>query len=536
MKNPVYVFGHKNPDTDSIVSSIAYAEYKKKQNINAVACRLGSINNETEYLLEKFGFEDPTRIYSARSLLKEIELDKISLVSKDITMKNALEKILKTKTKVLMVGDKAKHLIGLVSLDDLTYMWTKTDNELENIIEKIKIENILDVLDGELVLKGNRPLSGKMHMFPSLKSNVEDDSIVISRNEDEKIQYCLDIGASLIIVVTSSPISKPVLKMAKEADATIITTSLSPLSVTRLIYQCPTIEWVMAKKEKIVYFDDDETVQDATKKILKTRHRSYPVLDDEGRIIGALSRFHLFNYQKKQLILVDHNEQKQSIDNIDDGEVIEIVDHHRFGGFESENPLNIITKPYGSTASIVSELFIENKVALNKKLAGLLLGAIISDTMNFNSPTTTSIDISIAKKLEKISGIKANDLAKEMFEHSDSILSKKFVDIVYDDFKEFNIDGIKVGLAQTSCKSKKEFDKIKNDLQAYLNDSCKTGGYGLLTIMLTNLNGKGSYILSAGEKRYIIDSIFDIKDDFVKGLLSRKKQLLPEVIKAIGEK
>ena len=538
MKNPVYVFGHKNPDTDSIVSAIAYAEYKKAKGINAVACRLGSINNETEFLLEKFGFEDPKRILSARSMLKEIDMDKVSLVSKDITMKDALVKTLKTKNKVLMVGDRNKHLIGLVSLDDLTYMWTKSDKQLEEIIKNIKIENILDTLEGKLVLEGNRGLSGKLHMFPSLKSNVEDDSIVISRNEDEKIQYCLDIGASLIIVVTSSPISNAVLNMARQADATIITTQLSPVSVTRLIYQTPTIEYVMAKKEKVVYFDDEETVQDATKRIMQSRHRSYPVLDENGKVIGGLSRYHLINYQKKKLILVDHNEYKQSIDNINDGDVLEIIDHHRFGGFSSDNPINIITKSYGSTATIIAELFFEEKIKLNKKLAGLMLGAIISDTMNFNSPTTTCTDKAIASKLEKVSGIKAKELSKQMFEHSDSILSKKFIDIVYDDFKEFDIEGNKVGLSQATCKSKKEFDEIKNDLQAYLEDACKSGGYELMMIMLTNPSSVGSYLLAAGNKKYILSNMFnnEVNNNYMKGLLSRKKQLLPEVIRVLGEK
>lgn len=536
MNNPIYVFGHKNPDTDSIVSSIAYAEYKKQLGQNAIACRLGSINNETEYLLDKYGFEDPRRIYTARSSLNEIELDKVSLVSKDITMKDALDKILKTKTKVLMVGDKQKHLMGICSLDDLTYMWTKSDEELESIIKRIRLEDILKTLQASIVIKGNKTLSGKMHIFPSLKSVVKEDSIVVSRNEEDKLLYCLELGASLIVVVTSSPIPKSVLNKAKQNNATIIKTTLSPLSVTRLIHLSPTIENVMASKEKVVYFEDHETVQDATKKILKTRHRSYPVLDEDGKVIGSLSRFHLFNYQKKKLILVDHNENKQSIDNINDGNIIEIVDHHRIGGFESDSPLNIITKPYGSTATIVTELYFENNIKINKKLAGLLLGAIISDTMNFNSPTTTDIDIKIAEKLEKLAGIKSSKLAQEMIEHAGSLLSKKFIDIVYDDFKEFNIDDVKIGLAQTSCKSKKEFDEIKNDLQNYLDDCCKTGGYELLVIMLTNLNGKGSYLLSAGNRANVIKDAFNIKDNFVKGLLSRKKQLLPQVIKIIGEK
>lgn len=538
MKKPVYIIGHKNPDTDTIVSAIAYAEFKKLHKIEAIPARLGSTNNETEFLLEKFGFEDPLRIYSARSLLNEIEMDKASIVERNVTMKEALEKVLKIKNKVLFVADKKKHLEGLLSLDDLTYMWTKTDAQLEQIIKTIKTENVIKTLEGKLVLKGNRALSGKMHIFPSLKSKVANDSIVLLRNEDDKIEYCLNLGASLIIVVTSVPISKKVLKMAKEKDATIVTTSLSPLSVTRLIYQTPTIENVMSKKEKIVYFNDDDTVQDASKKILMSRHRSYPVVNESGIIIGALSRFHLFNYQKKQLILVDHNEHKQTIDDIDDGEVLEIVDHHRLGGFESDNPITIITRPVGSTTTIVAQLFFENNFKINKKLAGLMLGAIISDTINFKSPTTTQTDIIVAKQLEKLSGVKSSELSKQMVEHSDSLLSKRLIEIVYDDFKEFTIEGNKVGLSQASCKSKDEFEKIKKDLQAYLEDSCKSGSYDLMIIMLTNPNGSGSYILSAGNRKNIVKGMFNNnkKDDYIKGLLSRKKQLLPAVIKAIGEK
>ena len=536
MINPIYVFGHKNPDTDSIVSAIAYAEYLNLRGNYALASRLGSINSETEFLLEKFGYEDPIRIYSARSSLNEIELDKVSLVSKNITMKEALEKTLKTKNKALIVGDKKKHLEGLVSLDDLTYMWTKTDKELEQIIKNINIDNVVNILKGKLELQGNRELSGKMHMFPSIKSRVAKDSIVLSRNEDEKIKYCLDLGASLIIVVTSSPISKDVMNMAKKLDATIVTTDLSPLSVTRLIYQTPAIEFVMAKKENVVFFETSDTVQEATKKIMNSRHRSYPVLDHDGKVIGGLSRYHLLNYEKKKMVLVDHNEYKQSIDNIEDGEVVEIIDHHRFGGFECENPINIITKPYGSTATIISALFFANNVALTKNLAGLLLGAIISDTMNFNSPTTTSVDRDVAKKLEKISGIKSNELSKEMIEHSESIVSKRFIEIVYDDFKEYKINDVKVGLSQAPCRTKEEFETINKELQNYLEDSCKSGSYDLMMIMLTNPNGSGSYVLSAGSRKKVLNEMFELNNNFVKGLLSRKKQLLPKLIETLGEK
>ncbi len=536
-KNPIYVTGHKNPDTDAIVSAIAYAEFKKAQGFNTVAARIGSVSSETEYLLEKFGFEDPERIYTAKSTLKEIEMDKAALAYKDMTMKEALDKVIKLKNRGLIVVDKKKNLEGIVTLDDLTYMWTKSDAELAKIIKTIDIDDIVRTLDGKLVLRGTHQLSGKMHMFPSLKSNVEDDSIVLLRNEDDKLQYCLELGATMLVICTSSPISDAVMEMAKAAEATIITTELTPLFITRLIYQTPRIGNIMISKDKIEYFSINDTVDEASKKIAKSRHRSYPVLDNDGKVVGAISRYHLFNYQKKQLILVDHNEKKQSVDDIDEGIVLEIVDHHRFGGFYSDNPISITTMPVGATATIIANKFWDSNLKMTKKLAGLLLGAIVSDTMNFRSPTTTDLDIETAKKLEKYSGAKAEDLSKDLIEHSESLLNKRFIEIVYNDFKEFNIDGNKVGLTQAVCKSKEEFDALKVNLTKYLEDSCKTGGYDLMAAMLTNPNGSGSYVLSAGARKRAVGEAFTIdKDGFVEGLVSRKKQLLPGIINALTNK
>ncbi|MBQ6216065.1 MAG: putative manganese-dependent inorganic diphosphatase [Erysipelotrichaceae bacterium] len=536
-KNPVYVVGHKNPDTDAIVSAIAYAEYKKRKGVDAVAGRIGSVSSETEYLLERFGYEDPRRLYTAKSTLREIDMDKASTAYKEMTMKEALDKVLKLKNRGLVVVNKRKHLEGIVTLDDLTYMWTKSDEQLADIISSIEVDDIVKILEGTLVLKGTHKLSGKMHMFPSLKSNVEDDSIVLLRNEDDKLLYCLELGATMLVVCTSSPISRQVLSMARDAEATIVTTELTPLSITRLIYQTPSIEHIMIKKEKIDYFNINDTIDEASKKIAKSRHRSYPVLDNEGKVVGAISRYHLFNYQHKQLILVDHNEKKQAIDDIDEGVVLEIVDHHRFGGFESENPINITTMPVGATATIVTNKFLNDGMEIEPNLAGILLGAIVSDTMNFKSPTTTSLDIETAGKLEAICGVSAGELSKGLIDHSESLLSKRHIEIVYNDFKEFNIDGNKVGLSQAVCKSAEEYNALKSDLARYMEDACKSGGYDLMAIMLTNPNGSGSYVLSAGARKRVVNAAFNINaEGFVNNLVSRKKQLLPGLIKAMSTK
>ncbi|MBQ5552567.1 MAG: DHH family phosphoesterase, partial [Erysipelotrichaceae bacterium] len=339
------------------------------------------------------------------------------------------------------------------------------------------------------------------------------------------------------VVCTSSPISRQVLSLARDAEATIVTTELTPLYITRLIYQTPAIEYIMIPKEKIDFFNINDTVDEASKKIAKSRHRSYPVLDNEGKVVGAISRYHLFNYEHKEFILVDHNEKKQAIDDIDEGIVTEIVDHHRFGGFESDNPISITTMAVGATATIISNKFFSQNVPLEPKLAGILLGAIVSDTMNFRSPTTTPLDIETAKKLEAICGVTGEELSKGMIDHSESLLNKRHIEIVYNDFKEFTIDDNKVGLSQAVCKSKEEYDALKVDLSRYMEDACKSGGYDLMAIMLTNPNGSGSYVLSAGSRKNVVKDAFVIKKDgFVEGLVSRKKQLLPGLIAALGVK
>ncbi|MDO4198504.1 MAG: putative manganese-dependent inorganic diphosphatase [Erysipelotrichaceae bacterium] len=537
MNRPIYVIGHKNPDTDSIVSAIAYAEYKRQQGYDTIAARCGSVSSETEYLLDRFGFEYPEKIYSAKCLLKEIDKDKPSTCLKNLTMKKALDKTVKLKNRGLVVTDKKKHLEGIVTLGDLTNMWSMTDSELESLIRTIKIDNVVDIVEGTIVTRGEEKFSGKMHMFPSLKSNVDEDSIVLLRNENDKMQYCLDLGAKLLIITTSSPISKKIIKMAEAGDATIIVTELSPLYVSRLIYQTPTVEQVMIGKEKIDYFHDSDTVDDVTKIIAKSRRRSYPVVNSDEEVVGSVSRYHLFNYEKKKFIMVDHNEAKQMVDDIGEGEILEIIDHHRMGGFKTDNPINIITQTVGATATIIAKLYLENKMKLSKKMAGLLLGAMVSDTMNFKSPTTTDLDIEIAKKLEKLSGVVADELSEGMINAADSLLDKRSIQIVYDDFKEFSIEGNKVGIGQNICKSKEEFDKIKDELRNYMEDTAKTGGYDVMLLMLTRPNGTGSYVVSAGERRNILHDMFvgKIKDDFVEGLVSRKKQLLPSVIAELSK-
>ena len=292
----------------------------------------------------------------------------------------------------------------------------------------------------------------------------------------------------------------------------------------------------MKPADELVCIRDSLTTDEATSLIINSRYRSYPIIDGHGLLIGALSRYHLLSYKKKKLILVDHNEKKQSIDDIEYGEVIEIVDHHRFGGFQSDNPINITTMIVGATCSIIASKFIEDNLKLSEDMAGLLLGGIVADTMNFKSPTTTKFDVETAKKLQKICNVKPSELNKGLIQAAASLTTKKAIDIVSDDFKEFDVHGLKVGLSQAVCKSYEEYKSVKNAIMQHLEESCTNSGYDLMAIMLTDPFGSGSYLLYAGKRSDLIEKAFAKMDDnsFVNHLVSRKKQLLPGIAGALN--
>ena len=534
---PIYITGHKNPDTDSIVSSIAYAQYIKNKGKHAIASRIGPVSSDTEYLLNRFGFEDPLHIYTAKSTIREIDFDEAILIKKSMTIKEATDKLMKTDSKTLFVADEERNMLGIVTLNSVSKIWLGDERKLSKIIKTAKLNNIAKVLKAKVVVKPHTfELNGDIDLSPIQNADLEPGTIAITSNPS-KIENAIKEQAGLIIVLDNIKLSNKTINEAKKQDVAIITSPLSAFNIAKLIYSTATVESIMEKAEKVTGLKDSMTTDEATNVIAKTRYRAYPIIDGHGKIIGSLSRYHLLNYEKKKLVLVDHNEKKQSIDDIEYGEVIEIVDHHRFGGFETTNPINITTQIVGATSTIIANKFIEEKIPMDKNLAGLLLGGIVADTMNFKSPTTTNVDIKVSKKLEEISGVDANELHDSLVKSSESIVNKKAIDICYDDFKEYDIRGNKVGLAQATCRSFDELKAIRTPLSQYLEEIIKTNGYDLFVVMLTDPNGSGSYLVYAGEKQNILEKAYPkmLANHFVNHLISRKKQLLPALIKEFEE-
>ena len=356
-----YVIGHKNPDCDCIVSAIAYANLKQQLGVSALPYALGKANQETQFLLKKYGFKHPPVLLSAKCTLAEIEKDEAILVAPGITMRKALDAVSSQKNKGVFVVDNNERLLGIVSISDLTRLWTEDEDTLRSYMKRTKLYNIIDVLEAKVYHKEDTfKTSGLIHIMPSMSDSVDEykNSIVILRNNPDVQRFAIDNGASLIIISGEDWVDSVTLEKAKEKHVSIIHTAHTVLECSRLIYESISIDEVTT--HDVISFHDTETVEEVSNRLAKTRFRTYPVLNDNNQVIAAISRYHLFHYDKKKFILVDHNEEAQTVNDIEFGEIVEIVDHHRMGGLETMNPINII-KTYHSDRCI---FIITNHISL----------------------------------------------------------------------------------------------------------------------------------------------------------------------------
>ena len=534
MKKEIYVIGHKNPDCDSIVSAIAYAHLKQQQGINAIPKAQGIPPAETQYLLKKYNFETPSLLLKGSCTLAEIDKDDALTVPKDIPIHDALKLILTRKNKGLFVTDCNEQLMGVLSMSDLSRIWLKPAADLEKLISTITLDQILHVLKGHYFYRPSKfKTNGHIFVQPSLSDEAKmlENAVVIVRNTPDNQRIAIEAKASLLIICGEDWLDDVTLSLAKEYQTAILHCDLTVLEVSRLIYQVPSIEHIY--QTHVLSFQEDEEVEAVSKKMAKTRYRSYPVLSAKGKVVAAISRYHLFNYAHKELILVDHNEKTQAVDDFDKAKIIEIVDHHRIAGFMSTEPIRITCRIIGSTATIIYYFYKDAHVEISKDIAGILLGGVINDTMCLKSPTTTQEDHVAVKELEKIAGIKAIELYQEMMNATSDLSSKDNISIMYDDFKEFRFGNQKVGIGQQPCRTIEEFEKVKERFKPYVEDIQAKQHFDLILFLFTDPLGIGSYLMAVGNKKDEVLKAFSLQDEksFAKGIISRKKQVVPTLSK-----
>ncbi|MBE6050573.1 MAG: putative manganese-dependent inorganic diphosphatase [Clostridium sp.] len=544
MKNVIYVTGHKNPDSDSICAAYAYAELKNKtSDIPVIPVRLGNINRETQYILDRFEAKAPEFLETVKLKVEDLEIDKIAAISPDISLKMAWNIMRDKNVKSLPVADKNEHLVGVLSISNLTSSYMDIwDNEILSK-SNTSIENILDTLSAKEIYinEGVQKFPGKIAvaaMQPeSLSTIIKEGDIAIVGDRPDVQEALIDLKVSLMVIAGSYELSSELVEKAKANGVNVISTPHDSFTTSRLIIQSIPVSYVMAK-ENLVSFSEDELVDDIRPTMIETRFRSYPVTDTNGKVLGTISRYHLISDFKKKVIQVDHNERGQSVDGLDEAEILEIIDHHRVADIQTNNPIYFRNEPLGSSSSIVAKCFFERDLVPSKQAAGLLCGAIISDTLLFRSPTCTEQDITICKKLAEIAGISdIDEFAKEMFKAGTSLQGKTVEEIFNQDFKPFKIGSMKIGVAQVNTMDIDGFMPLKEDMLSYMSKKANDESFDEMILLLTDILTEGSQVLVAGNVPEVVEKTFNVTLEdstaFLPGVLSRKKQVIPPLTNVI---
>ncbi|MCL3785527.1 putative manganese-dependent inorganic diphosphatase [Roseburia hominis] len=544
----VWVVGHKNPDTDSICAAISYAYLKNQSGDKKtyVAKRAGAVNEETRYVLERFGVEEPPLVTYAGAQIKDINIRKTAGVSNQISLKRAWELMKKLEVVTLPVTNQFGKLEGVIVTKDIA---TSYMDVLDNCVlskARTQYKTIAETIDGE-VYAGNEHahfVRGKVVIATSnpeyMADYIEDDDLVILGDREEAQMQAIWSNASCIIIGGGLEVAEEVKKLAEKRDCVIITTPFDTFSVARLINQSMPIKQYMTRRE-LVTFDIDDYVDDVKDVMSRVRHRDFPVLGSNGNYVGMISRRNLMNMQKKQIILVDHNEKSQAVDGIGEAEILEIIDHHRLGSLETVSPVYFRNQPLGCTSTIIYQMYQEQRVEIPKEIAGLLLSAIISDTLMFRSPTCTPLDKSVAKRLAEIADVDIEDHAKKMFRAGSDFKNKTTEEIFYQDFKIFHTEDCDFGVAQISAMSGEELEQIGEQLRPFLPQVLGEKRLNMVYVMLTDILEESSKIIFAGEDAgKILAHAFKKQEDadgiLLDGIISRKKQMIPTLMNEMSER
>ena len=540
------VLGHRNPDTDSICSAICYAGFKHQlTGENYEPCRAGNVNPETQYVLDYFKLKAPRLVENVKTQVKDIEIRKTKGVSRGISLKNAWGLMQENNVVTLPCVTEEGLLEGVITIGDITKSYMNLYDS--SIISKActKYANILDTLEGSMVVGDSEAYfdRGKVLIAaanPDLMENyIEKHDLVILGNRYESQLCAIEMEAGCIIVCEGAGVSLTIRKLAQERGCAVITTPYDTYTTARLINQSMPISYFMTK-ENIIEFSEEDYLDDIREIMASKRHRDFPILDSDGKYIGMISRRNLLGAKGKSIILVDHNEKSQAVEGMESADIREIIDHHRLGTVETMSPVFFRNQPLGCTATIIYQMYQENHMEIDKTTAGLLCSAIISDTLLFRSPTCTSIDRSAAEKLSEICGVEIEEFAIDMFSAGSDMSSRTPKEIFNQDKKKFQVGDHSFIVAQINSMNAIELEEVKEKLVPYLSERFEGLGVEMCFVMLTNIVKEDTELLCFGEKaKDVARSAFQLSPDMehivLKGLVSRKKQLIPSIVTVLQQ-
>lgn len=542
--NKIYVIGHKNPDTDSICSAIAYAYLKNQiDNREYVAKRAGQINEETQFVLDYFNMEMPGYVNDIGTQVKDIEIRETEGVSRKISLKRAWNLMKELNVVTLPITNHGR-LEGVITTEDIAEAYMDVRDSKILSTAHTAYSNIVDTVDGTMIC-GNIEAyytEGKVLIAaanPDLMENyIEAGDLVILGNRYESQLCAIEMNAGCIVVCEGANVSMTIRKMAEEHNCTVISSPHDTYTVARLINQSMPISYFMSR-ENLITFRTDDFTEDIKSVMGKKRYRDFPVEDKKGKYVGMISRRNLLNADKKKIILVDHNERSQAVDGLENAEILEIIDHHRIGSLETVSPVFFRNQPLGCTATIIYQLFMESDIDVPSDIAGLLCAAILSDTLMFRSPTCTAVDKMAAQNLARIADIEIEKFSTDMFKAGSNLKSKSPEEIFYQDFKKFTIGDMNIGVGQINSLNADELMDIKEKLSTYLSKAYKEHGLNIIYFMFTNIISESTEVIFVGNNAdSIIEEAFNtkIENDSItlKGVVSRKKQFIPALIETIN--
>ena len=543
----VVVIGHRNPDTDSICSAIAYAELKNRT--STLVCeprRAGKMNQETEFVLKKFGVTPPRMCTDVNPKIRDVDYREMPGIPGSTSLRRAWKIMRDQQIDTLSITSADNELEGIITVKDLATANMDVFDTAVLAKSRTSYKNILETLNGTMVVGNADAVCTTGHIKigtatpEMLESSVEKGDIVILSNRYESQLCAIEKEASLLIICNGAKVGRTIQRIADETGVAIMTTPVDTYAAGKLISQCAPISYYMTR-DNILKFTLVTPVADVLRVMAKVRHRYFPILDEEGKYCGMVSRRNVIALRKRRIILVDHNEATQAVEGFDQAEILEIIDHHRIGSLETSGPVYFRNQPVGCTATIITQMYDENGVDIPPQIAGLLLAAILSDTLAFRSPTCTPVDENAAKRLAKIAGVDIEEFSTEMFEAGEKLDGKTPEEVFLQDFKVFMCGDIRFGVAQGSYMTRKNLQAAQALLQPYLEEARNKQNVEDLYMLLTDVPKEESVVICTG--RYaaeVLSDGFEIQPAAdgswtLPGVVSRKKQFIPAMMSAYQE-
>ena len=543
----VVVIGHRNPDTDSICSAIAYAELKNKtSSLVCEARRAGRMNQETEFVLKRFGVAPPRMCTDVNPKIRDVDYREMPGIPGSTSLRKAWEIMRDQQIDTLPITSADDELEGIIAVKDIATANMDVFDTGVLATSRTTYKNILETLGGTMVVGNENAVCTTGHIKigtatpEMLENNVEKGDIVILTNRYESQLCAIEKEASLLIICNGAKVGRTIQRIAEETGVAIMTAPCDTYAAGKLMSQCAPISYYMTRDD-IMKFTLVTPVADVTRVMAKVRHRYFPILDEDGKYCGMVSRRNIIALRKRRIILVDHNEATQAVEGFDQAEILEIIDHHRIGSLETSGPVYFRNQPVGCTATIITQMYDENGVEIRPQIAGLLLAAILSDTLVFRSPTCTPVDVSTANRLAKIAGVEIDAFASEMFEAGEKLDGKTPEEVFLQDFKVFMCGDVRFGVAQGSYMTRKNLKAAQQLLTPYLPEACGKQNVEDLYMLLTDVSKEESVVICTGRHAdEMLRSGFEKEPEedgswVLPGVVSRKKQFIPALMSAYQE-